>query len=141
MQKVEDIKVSYKQCQDVLNCAEKRLQTNGLGVTTEGKITYYNRFILIFYLLFFLDLVATAKNVYTGMITAGSKANQTHKLVEVKIYIFLLLFLYLLNFRILNIVFLVIKLILMMFNYFLFVYSNKLDFPSYEYLTFLLQCV
>ena len=30
-----------------------------------------------------LDLVATAKNVYTGMITAGSKANQTHKLVEV----------------------------------------------------------
>jgi hypothetical protein len=37
MQKVEDIKVNYKQCQDVLDCAEKRLQTNGLGVTTEGK--------------------------------------------------------------------------------------------------------
>lgn len=63
MQKVEDIKVNYKQCQDVLDCAEKRLQTNGLGVTTE-------------------DLIATAKNVYSGMITAGSKANQTHKLVE-----------------------------------------------------------
>jgi hypothetical protein len=38
MQKVEDIKVNYKQCQDVLDCAEKHLQTNGLGVTTEGKI-------------------------------------------------------------------------------------------------------
>jgi hypothetical protein len=36
MQKVEDIKINYKQCQDVLDCAEKRLQTNGLGVTTEG---------------------------------------------------------------------------------------------------------
>ncbi|CAF4882904.1 unnamed protein product [Rotaria sp. Silwood1] len=58
MQKVEDIKINYKQCQDVLACAEKRLQTNGL------------------------DLVATAKNVYTGMLTAGSKANQIHKMVE-----------------------------------------------------------
>lgn len=37
MQKVEEIKVNYKQCQDVLDCAEKRLQTNGLGVTTEGQ--------------------------------------------------------------------------------------------------------
>ncbi len=37
MQKVDDIKTNYKQCQDVLDCAEKRLQTNGLGVTTEGK--------------------------------------------------------------------------------------------------------
>ncbi len=36
MQKVDDIKVNYKQCQDVLDSAEKRLQTNGLGVTTEG---------------------------------------------------------------------------------------------------------
>ena len=36
MQKVEDIKVNYKQFQDVLDFAEKRLQTNGLGVTTEG---------------------------------------------------------------------------------------------------------
>ena len=42
MQKVEDIRVNYKQCQDVLDCAEKRLQTNGLGVTTEG---YMNDFI------------------------------------------------------------------------------------------------
>jgi len=37
MQKVEDVKINYKQCQDVLDCAEKRLLTNGLGVTTEGK--------------------------------------------------------------------------------------------------------
>ena len=37
MQKVEDIKVNYKQCQDVLDCADKRLQTNNLSVTTEGK--------------------------------------------------------------------------------------------------------
>ncbi len=41
MQKVEDIKVNYKQCQDVLDCAEKRLQTNGLGVTTEGKTNLF----------------------------------------------------------------------------------------------------
>jgi len=40
MQKVEDIKVNYKQCQDVLDCAEKRLQTNGLGVTTEGESSF-----------------------------------------------------------------------------------------------------
>lgn len=38
MQKVEEMKITYKQCQDVLDCAEKRLQTNGLGVTTEGSI-------------------------------------------------------------------------------------------------------
>jgi hypothetical protein len=38
---------------------------------------------------FYLDLVATAKNVYTGMITADSKANQTHKLVEVRTNIFI----------------------------------------------------
>lgn len=63
MRKVEEIKISYKQCQEVLDCAEKRLQTNGLGVSTE-------------------DLIQTAKNVYTAMISAGSKANQTHKLVE-----------------------------------------------------------
>lgn len=31
------------------------------------------------------DLVATAKNVYTGMMAAVSKANQTHKLVEVNL--------------------------------------------------------
>jgi hypothetical protein len=81
MQKVEDVKINYKQCQDVLDCAEKRLQTNGLGVTTEGK-----RKTCVFVILnvnFILDLVATAKNVYSGMITAGSKANQSHKLVEV----------------------------------------------------------
>ena len=36
MQKVEDIKVNYKQCQDVLDYAEKRLRTNNLDVTTEG---------------------------------------------------------------------------------------------------------
>jgi hypothetical protein len=91
MQKVEDIKINYKQCQDVLDCAEKRLQTNGLGVTTEG----YNLFFinLKFHFSFSLDLVATAKNVYTGMITAGSKANQTHKIVEVRIFI-LKVFLY-----------------------------------------------
>ena len=33
-----------------------------------------------------LDLVATAKNVYTGITTAGSKANQTHKMVEVRLF-------------------------------------------------------
>ena len=37
MQKVDEIKLNYKQCQDVLDCAEKRLQTNGLGVTTDGQ--------------------------------------------------------------------------------------------------------
>lgn len=54
MQKVEDLKVNYKQCQDVLDCAEKRLQTNGLGVTTEGKINYFNEFSLIFYIFVLL---------------------------------------------------------------------------------------
>lgn len=44
MQKVEDIKINYKQCQDVLDCAEKRLQTNGLGVTTEGHFILMNHF-------------------------------------------------------------------------------------------------
>jgi hypothetical protein len=82
MQKVEDIKINYKQCQDVLDCAEKRLQTNGLGVTTEG---IQRRTSIDFKFVFYLDLVATAKNVYTGMITAGSKANQTHKIVEVRL--------------------------------------------------------
>ncbi len=86
MQKVEDIKINYKQCQDVLDSAEKRLQTNGLGVTTEGKFET-NFFELS--KISSLDLVATAKNVYTGMITAGSKANQTHKIVEVRLNIFI----------------------------------------------------
>lgn len=45
MQKVDDIKVNYKQCQDVLDCAEKRLQTNGLGVTTEGGLEHFSFFI------------------------------------------------------------------------------------------------
>jgi hypothetical protein len=53
MQKVEDIKVNYKQCQDVLDCAEKRLQTNGLGVTTEGKIKYFISFLDFLLLLLF----------------------------------------------------------------------------------------
>jgi hypothetical protein len=51
MQKVEDIKVNYKQCQDVLDCAEKRLQTNGLGVTTEGKIKYFISFLDFFFVV------------------------------------------------------------------------------------------
>jgi hypothetical protein len=94
MQKVEDIKVNYKQCQDVLDCAEKRLQTNGLGVTTEGKIKYFISF-LNFFCCCCLDLVATAKNIYTRMITAGSKANQTHKIVEVRILEYYSLFIFL----------------------------------------------
>lgn len=52
MQKVEDIKINYKQCQDVLDCAEKRLQTNGLGVTTEGKKQKKQMFRLIYFVLF-----------------------------------------------------------------------------------------
>ncbi len=97
MQKVDDIKINYKQCQDVLDCAEKRLQTNGLGVTTEGRLlTIY---ILFLNFSFLLDLVATAKNVYTGMITAGSKANQTHKIVEVRFIEFLLFLFYLFLFK------------------------------------------
>ena len=52
MQKVEDIKASYKQCQDVLDCAEKRLQTNGLGVTTEGRKKRF--FLLVLNLSLFL---------------------------------------------------------------------------------------
>ncbi|CAF1102166.1 unnamed protein product [Rotaria sordida] len=54
IQKVEDIKINYKQCQDVLDCGEKRSQTNSLSVSTE-------------------DMIATAKNIYTGMLAAGSK--------------------------------------------------------------------
>jgi hypothetical protein len=51
---------------------------------TEGNFDEFIRLIEIFSPS---DLVATAKNVYTGMITAGSKANQTHKIVEVRINI------------------------------------------------------
>jgi hypothetical protein len=86
---------------------------------------------------FYLDLVATAKNVYSGMITAGSKANQTHKMVEVRLFrfssvVFLFVFFYV---RILNIVFLANKILQMMFKYFIFLFvnSNKLGFSSYEY--------
>jgi hypothetical protein len=53
MQKVEDIKVNYKQCQDVLDCAEKRLQTNGLGVTTEGKTNLFISILSVVFLFSF----------------------------------------------------------------------------------------
>ena len=83
MQKVEEMKSNYKQCQEVLDCAEKRLQTNGVGVTTEGEqLCLWKDWWIVHHLI--LDLVATAKNVYSAMISAGSKANQTHKMVEVR---------------------------------------------------------
>ena len=54
MQKVEEMKITYKQCQDVLDCAEKRLQTNGLGVTTEGSILSSSSSLNIEFLTVFL---------------------------------------------------------------------------------------
>ncbi|CAF1281314.1 unnamed protein product, partial [Didymodactylos carnosus] len=61
--KVDNINIQYKNCEDILDCVEKRLQSYDADITAE-------------------DLISVAKSVYTGMIAAGSTVHRAHKSIE-----------------------------------------------------------
>lgn len=85
MPKVEQIKVHHKQCQDAMDWDEKRLQRNGLGVITDGQWMIFSSSVdRSLQEIRVLNRVAPAKNIYTRMISAASKPNLKHKLVEVR---------------------------------------------------------